>query len=271
MKNLNKNLIQIALYFLVLVFSISILSCDDNDDDDVDPMGKIVFKFAHFIDGSEFSKDSMMYTNAAGNLYEVNVIQYFITNITLHKSNGSQVVIKDRTSYYVDTDIPTTLAWNPVDKIPTGDYSSISFTFGIDSANNTRSKFVNAPEKDMSWPPWGGENCGYHYMKLNGSWNDTAAVRRNFGFHLGVGMKYDQDSNMINCQNYFSTSLSNSSFKIIDGGTVEVQIVMNIENWFENPNIYNHNEWDVAIMMNQDAQQVIKENGQDVFSIGYIN
>jgi hypothetical protein len=45
---------------------------------------------------------------------------------------------------------------------------------------------------------------------------------------------------------------------------------MNIESWFQTPHIYDHNYWGGAIMQNQAAMQMAKENGFDVFEIGVI-
>ena len=42
---------------------------------------------------------------------------------------------------------------------------------------------------------------------------------------------------------------------------------MNVNNWFRDPNIYNFNEWGGAIMQNQAAQEVLKANGHNVFSV----
>ena len=67
MKKLYNILSKIVFILLTITFSIFIFSCDDDDDDVEIETGKVVFKFAHFIGGSEFIKDSMMYTNAAGN------------------------------------------------------------------------------------------------------------------------------------------------------------------------------------------------------------
>jgi hypothetical protein len=41
---------------------------------------------------------------------------------------------------------------------------------------------------------------------------------------------------------------------------------MNIEQWFENPNVYDHNQWGGDIMEQQDAMALAVENGWNVFS-----
>ena len=43
-------------------------------------------------------------------------------------------------------------------------------------------------------------------------------------------------------------------------------ISRNIENWFKNPNTYDHNQWGGDIMQNQPAMKIAAENGWNVFT-----
>ncbi len=272
MKTYIKILIFISLVSLVLS------SCKKEETEDPMPVvGNLEFIFDHQINGNAIVYDSTMYTNDAGNEYQINEIQYFVSDIMLYKSNGKEIMIDDWLDiYYVDVDIPSTLTWSVFDDLPVGDYDSISFIMGISEEKNQPYMFVNPPESYMFWPTFlGGSNGGYHYLKINGKWiNDTAYIQP-FDFHLGVGQIYaggviDVDSITDYVQNYFRVSLPNSSFTIKDGKVTEIQLVMNLENWFKNPHTYDHDVWGGYIMQNQDAMQVVKENGHDVFSIGYI-
>ena len=238
--------------------------------------GHINFLFTHNVDDQPLNTDTMMYINAAGNLYEVNQLMYFISDVKLYKSDGTIKVIDDwKNINYVDIHIPSTLTWNVYDSITVGAYDSISFTFGINAEKNKSFMFVNHPESNMAWPDMLGG--GYHYMMLNGKWQDSINQIENFNFHLGIGQLYK--SNATNCvdsiyayvQNYFNVSLPNSSFTITEGTTRNIEIIMNIDSWFKTPHIYNHNYWGGNIMQIQPAMQMIKENGYDVFSVGNIN
>ncbi|HRS54454.1 MAG TPA: hypothetical protein P5250_07080 [Bacteroidales bacterium] len=238
--------------------------------------GHIVFKFVHNADGQPFIKDSLMYVNAAGNLYMINELQYFISDVTLYKNTGEKILINaDKDIHYVDVDIPSTLTWQVYDKISEGNYDSINFIFGIPGNKNIPYMFVNPPESYMFWPYFlGGPNGGYHYLKLNGKWLNSNMVLTPFDFHLGVGQIYASNVPVVDSiigyiQNYFYVSLPNSAFSITNGQVKEIQIVMEIQNWFNNP-VYDHNVYGSYTMQNQQAMQAIKENGDDVFSIGYI-
>jgi hypothetical protein len=267
---------RILLILLLPVF-LGLSYCKDKPDDPEPQkeVGKIKFNFTHLVDGLSLEKDTLMYTNAAGNNYEVNQLMYFISDVTLHKTDGTTKMINEwKDIHYVDIEIPSTLNWTVYDDIPAGTYTSISFTFGISQAKNITMMYVNPPEVNMMWP--GVLGGGYHYMMLNGKWLDTANVIQSFAFHLGIGQLYK--SNVINTdsiyafvQNYFNVDLPNSSFTIEKDKTREIEIVMNIESWFETPHVYDHNYWGGGIMQNQPAMQMAKENGIDVFTVRTIH
>jgi len=267
-------LFKLLLLTLFSVILIAFYSCKKDepipDENPSEKSGKLIFKFNHVIDGQNIDYDTIKYVNEAGNKYGVNVIQYFVTDVTLHKSGGTSMMIDDWTDFaYVDTDIPTTLTWEVFDPIPIGNYDSITFTLGFNEVKNQSFMFVNPPEVNMVWPVYLGG--GYHYLKINTKWIDTTGLARGCAWHLGIGQTYDS-SGIVNgfIQNYFTVGLPNSSFEITENNTKEIQIVMNVENWFKNPNTYNFDDFGGDIMQTQAAMILGCENGHDVFTIGYI-
>jgi hypothetical protein len=273
-----KKILLLLSVILSFAMVISLSSCEDDDDDDTpETYGKITFNFEHYIDGQPIEFDNMKYTNAAGNNYEVTNIQWFVSNITLHKKGGGvQVLNAWDLAHYIDTDIPKSMSWEVTDKVNVDDYQAISFTFGFRGGDNEPFMYVNYPESAMFWPlHLGGDSGGYHYMKLNGFWMNQQNLRSPFEFHLGVGQAQDANGNRIKnpdgsyvfVQNWFDVTLDQSSFSIADKGHKEVTIRMNVDNWFKNPNVYDHNAFGADIMENQAAQIVAKANGIDVFSL----
>lgn len=263
------------LLFIILI-GIFLIGCRYDHDENPSPdSGRITFKFLHYVDGQLLVRDSMMYVNAAGNQYEIDQLKYFISEVTLYKSDGTVKVIDDvKDIDYIDLDIPSTLTWDVEDNIPVGTYDSINFIFGITADKNISYMFVNPPEMYMAWPvPLGG---GYHYMQMNGKWLDSISQVENFRFHMGIGQLYKSnviavDSIYAFVQNYFTVSLPSSSFTINKDQTRQIEIIMNIESWFETPHVYDFNYWGGDIMQNQPAMQAVKDNGHDVFTVGTIN
>jgi len=265
-----------ALYVLVILGAILFLDISCNNDTPYagKTTGHISFSFTHLVDGLPLEKDNMKYINAAGNPYEINQVMYFISDVTLHKSDGTTKLISEWTDiHYVDIDIPSTLTWDVYDDIATGAYDSISFIFGITKEKNQSFRFVNPPELNMMWPDLLGG--GYHYMMINGSWKDNTDVIKSFAFHLGIGQLYksnviEVDSIYAFVQNFFNVKLPNSSFTIVENKTRNIEIIMNVDSWFKTPHIYGHNYWGGAIMQKQPAMQMVKENGFDVFTTGKV-
>jgi len=265
----NMKLWKVILVLIITIVIFSSCKKDDDGNNQVEDTGKIRFEFYHYVDGKPLQIDTLKYTNAAGNQYMVNEIQYFISDLTLKSATCScsdYIIDEWKDTHYIDTDIAETHSWDVFDDIKTGVYSEISFTFGINEQKNQSLIFVNPPESFMFWPEYLGG--GYHYMKLNGKWQDTLQKLLPFDFHLGIGQIYDTTGNITGfVQNYFRISIPQSSFTISAGQTTTIAIVMNIDKWFEEPNVYNHNEWGGDIMQRQEAMKLGCENGGNVFTI----
>lgn len=248
-------------------------ACKPDDPPVTDPAGKLVFNFLHYCDGAPIILDSTMYINAAGNHYQINEIQYFISDVILHKSDGSTVKLdKENDIYYIDTEYPGTFTWQVFDPIPVGTYDKVSFTFGINEQKNQSFMYVNPPEVNMVWPEFLGG--GYHYLKLNGKFLDSAGLA-SFNDHLGIGQIYPPNSHNFDSiisfvHNHFNVELPNSSFTIAKDQTIHMEVIMQVEEWFKNPNIWDHFIVGTYTMENQDAMQALKENGHDVFTTGII-
>lgn len=267
--------------FMILIVVIICSGCSKRESLGIVETGNIVLNFDHMIVNNPIWYDTLIYVNAAGNLYLVNEIQYFISDVTLFDEEGDSVVInKWKAIHYVDTDIKSTWRWEVFDKIPDGKYNMIKFTFGLDKEKNQSYRFVNPPENNMFWPEYLGG--GYHYLKLNGKWlPDGEDKEMPFDFHLGIGQIYENDSTFndtifniprINefVHNYFTVSLDNKDFIIQRNQTTEIEIVMNVERWFDSPHFFDLDVWKGYIMQNQEAMQLAKDNGHNVFTIGEI-
>ena len=267
MKFLNK-------FFFISFMGVMLLSCGKNDNsEDESKAGSLVFSFKHLVNGNDLELDAMKYTNTAGNKYEVTEIQWFISDITLNKADGSKLLLdKEKFAHYIDTNIRESGMWEVKDPIPPGDYDSISITFGIKGEKNKPLMYTDPPESDMLWPiNLGGDQGGYHYMKLNGFWIDKIGQRNPFNFHLGVGQERDAENNIVGfVQNWFEVELPASSFSIAENERKVMPIIMNVEKWWDKPHRYNHDEVGGKIMQNQEAMRMGVENGRSVFSMGQI-
>ncbi len=256
----------ISFFALIVVVAFSLAtSCKKPIVDPVDSnKGKLKINMDFYWDNNPLQFDTLMYVNAAGNQYLVTNIQFFISNVTIYKQGKATVLNGWSKEHYFDSDIPTTLEWPMADDIEKGSYDSLSFTFGFKDEDNISFMFVNPPENQMTWPEYLGG--GFHYMKLNGKWKNPNGYLYNTDFHLGRGQVYDANGTITGfIDNSFRVSIPSSSFDISASKTTAFDLIMDIKQWFENPNVYDHNYWGGAIMENQDAMEAAKENGWNVF------
>jgi hypothetical protein len=208
----------------------------------------------HDVNDNQLEFDNIIYTNAFGNNYSVSRLQYFISGFKLTKSDGTVISIEE--AQYVDATIKATHTFSPEQKIPDGDYASISFVFGLDAEANTNGRFPNPPESNMEWPPTLGG--GYHYMKLEGK-IEAGETTNNYQAHSGP-----TNGN----QNFILVDLADATFSA-SGNDLTINVKMDINNWWENPHIIDLNTM-TMMMGSQEKQQMLKENGGNVFELGII-
>ena len=233
--------------------------------------GDIDVQISYTANGSPLITDSLCYTNEAGNRFLVNEIQWFVSKITLKSEQGDEYVLSHRVVnslfttpqekvFYIDTNLPESQILE-LNSLPCQRYISMQMTFGLDQDDNHTGFFTDAPENDMFWPdPLGG---GYHYMKLNGKYVDGNGLLAPLNIHLGIGQNAEHTTFY---QNYFTVEFP-LDLNLDEKNLNVIQLDMNIDNWFRNPNIYDFQVFGSAIMQNQEAQQCLKENGHDVFSV----
>ena len=122
--------------------------------------------------------------------------------------------------------------------------------------------FRNPPQSLMFWPDVLGG--GYHFMKLNGKYQNSENRLAPLAIHLGIGQNDDCTEFY---QNYFIVELP-IDFDVTANAKNQLDLTMVIDNWFRNPHTIDFNEFGSHIMQNQTAQRLLNGNGKDVFRIG---
>lgn len=235
------------------------------------PSGSIAWNIGHFVDGDTLAFNKLIYSNAAGNPYMVTDLMYFISGVTLYPHGGSPVSLGDtKDIFYVDEKLPATKTIRFPDRISVGTYDSVSFIFGIREEENVTGCFTDPPEALMGWPAVLGG--GYHYIMMNGRWETPSGGLVSYNFHLGIGQLYHgtgyiTDSIYAYVQNWFRVSLPGSGFTVADGQNLTFTLRMNIAEWFRDPVTYDFNHFGGAMMQNQEAQEIARKNGWNVFSL----
>ena len=184
-----------------------------------------------------------------GDVKNVNLLKYLISDIILHKENGNNDTIKD--VHYIDASNRSTLFFD-AGEISNGTYNNVSFTMGLDTTKNISNLYVNESfHSSMFWPDMMGG--GYHYMKIEGAYNNDSTF---YNTHTGGTMGTDYSF-----KNKFEISLNTTD----EDKIAEINFNMEINNWYQNPNSIN---LEPAIMSDITKQGQLQNNGMtDVFSI----
>ncbi|MEK7255270.1 MAG: MbnP family protein [Bacteroidota bacterium] len=211
--------------------------------------------FDHLVQGQALQLNDTWYDCAAGHKFQVARLKYYVSNFTLTATDGS--VFESDEVHYRDVEKEDTRSLMLKD-VPKGEYASISFIFGLDEDTNVDGGLPNTTTNiNMEWPIPGDQ--GYHYMKFEGKYDSLGTgVLKNFNLHTGAAK---------NNQNYVQITLPFHHAVTVDGGTWALGMSMDLNEWLQNPATYDFEDFGSMIMENQDAQQVLKENGKDVFSV----
>lgn len=268
--SLKKTLLALLI---VPALSIGFTACED-DDDDVQPdnSNSGVAKYQATINMTQFVRGTALqmntankpYTNKIGQDFNVSRLQYLISDITFKKSDGTSFTLEEY--HYVDLNDPSTLTFTPTNKVPKGNYSSISFTFGFDDEDNIDGNYPDLNQVNWNWLSagmWGDLGGGYHYMRLEGKY-DSLGTEKGFKTHMGTARNDNNTPNTYE-NNHFIASPSNSGIDVSADFSFDIE--MNIEEWYENTYDWDFNVYNAPIMPIYDAQKRLNENGPTVFTI----
>jgi hypothetical protein len=116
--------------------------------------------------------------------------------------------------------------------------------------NKTDALPANTENISMVWPDAMGG--GYHFMKMEGYFKDGTTTP-GYAMHLGT------NACKFNCKVYSSININND--------THNLNMEMNINEWYRNPQNFNFNTDGNYIMGNMPLMMKIVNNGFDVFKI----
>ena len=216
------------------------------------PINNINIHFTQTVSGSPLVINEMIYTNEANDNYSVQTVRYLISDITLHTDNNEEILLDE--VHFVDISIDSTLTLN-IPQISNKNYTSISFTMGLDPIKNVTDSFLNENFfPSFSWPEFLGG--GYHYMQLEGDFN---TLFQGYATHTGATNVVDYS---------FAKSFPLTS-NLEDNNTIVIN--MDIHTWYSYPHVISLASHANGIMGNENAQILLKDNGEtDVFSINII-
>ncbi len=241
----------------ILLILFMFTSCDK--DNDVS-QAQVTFNFSHNWDGTPVlntNLNSINYINLNGDSLSITKLRYLISKITFEKISGEVFVLDGYN--LVDVTRNMSLSLTPITTIPVGDYSKVSFIFGFDNDNN----YNNYQDlNSVSWAVPEMLGGGYHYMQLGGKFLNNSATETGYAYHT-IRAVDSSGAIQVFRDTFFEVNLG--AINITNNATFNIE--MNIAEWFKNPNTWDFNVLNNALMPNFNAQVLMFENGQNVFSL----
>lgn len=251
--------------FLILIIyaTLSFSSCSDDNANTLSPQVLPSFVFTHNWDGDPIDQtnfSTFSFTNENGDVLSIERLRYVISDITFTTTNNETLSVSGYN--LVDVTDANNLRFTPQTIIPSGTYN-VSFTFGFNNEDNAQN-YLDLNSASFNVPEMLGG--GYHYMQFDGKFINSNAEEQGFNYHAiravdnpGANPTFPQDT-------FIRVNLG----QIQINNLTEIEVKMNIAEWFRNPNLWNLNEFNQTLMPNSTAQIMMYENGQNVFSLGAV-
>lgn len=172
-----------TLRFLPLSLAFTLASallagCQKDSDPSAPEMGVVSLEMDHIVGDKALELDAKTYATAAGDNFTVSTFKYYISNVQLKKADNTTYSVPN--SYFlVDQAKPESKVLRLTD-VPAGDYTSLSFVVGVDSARTKAGAYSGALNADqgMFWE-WSQE---FINVKLEGT--SPQAAKGGLVFHI---------------------------------------------------------------------------------------
>ncbi len=273
----NMNTIRLIALAITLCV-VGALACGSDTTTNTEPIDVTTF-FDLNVDGQPLILNNLGYTNSSGTAYSIKTLRFVLTDIVLHDDAGESSKIADL--YYYDLADASTQSFK-FTGLPHANWTSVSFTFGLDATDNVRDKYIAKTQFHlaMQWPEILGANLGYHYMQLEGDYATGPSTTSPYTTHMGPrqldGTNPDFP-NVVDPTPYhfdFAVSLPVTPTHIHNGGHGELTIHFNLNDWYKDSDAadgldteYDFSDYPTqAIMGNLDAQGKLQANGRFCFS-----
>jgi hypothetical protein len=240
---------NILIFFCLSIFIFS--SCSSEDENI-----HITLNFTHNWDGVPITNqdfDMLKFTNANGEKVSVEKLRYLVSNISLVGSKNYHLI-----DFTENTGTSITFS-----DLTEGVYA-LSFRFGFSDEDNEGGVYQDLNSVSFNVPEMLGG--GYHYMQFDGKYIDNNSEEVGFNYHAIRAVDKTDPMNLKFQDTSFEVYLGTVEIK----DTAEIEVKMNLAEWFKNPNTWDLNELNTVLMPNFEAQKMMSANGKSVFNLGAI-
>jgi hypothetical protein len=148
-------------------------------------------EFDNIVGGQNLQLNTGSYTNSSGETFSVSLLQYFISNIQVKRTDGTVYTIPQDSSYFLIKESDAATRFAKV-QVPEGEYAELSFVLGVDSLRSTmdlgKRTGVLDPSGGMEDGMYWGWNSGYIFFKMEGISPQAPldpTSQNKFRYHIG--------------------------------------------------------------------------------------
>lgn len=250
---MKKKIILIIGLFFVLS------SCSEDKDISLAPVA-ITLNFSHSWNGTEITSadfNQLKFTNENGQTLSIEKLRYLISEVSLTHESGVTTILDNYK--LVDLENNESMSFETSQAVLPGDYNSITFRFGFKEEDNIDGAYQDLNTANFNVPePLGG---GYHFMQFDGKYMNTSSIETPFLYHVISAI----DPTNVNDTTDTSFTINIGSATV--GSNTNINIQMDVSEWFKNPNTWDLNEYDINLMGNYDVQLLMNQNGTSVFDL----
>lgn len=225
----------------------------------------VTLKFNAHVRDENFALDNTYYDVSAYR-YKMSLMNIYISNITLLKDDGTEVLAKDVAllrwddNFLGDTEDVELI-------VEAGSYTGLKFDLGLDSTLNATDP--NVVDRDHPLSIYQGTfwnwNDGYRFVMLEGNFdtipNGTGTIPtiNNYAYHTGTNPLYRQ-ADLSNAQQSFSLEI---------GENFDYELKIDVNKFFYQPGdtVTIKNESFTHTVGNFELAERITNNGMKVFSL----
>jgi hypothetical protein len=247
----NKHCLLILIFILVTRCSEKIECCVQPE------QFTITLNFTHHWNGLKITPqdfNELKFTNENGERLSIERLRYLVSNISL---------VNGKNYHFIDVGENTGTSIT-ITELTDASYA-LSFRFGFSNEDNTDGAYQDLNSASFSVPEMLGG--GYHFMQFDGKYEDNNNEASGFNYHMIKAVDRTDPDNL----KFEDTSFEVNLGTIVVANTTEIEIKMNLAEWFKNPNTWNLNELNTVLMPNFEAQKMMRANGETVFSLGVVN
>lgn len=254
------------LFLLITGLAFAMASCVDREDDQAstpspsdspNDQGVVLIQVKHKAGDKDFAL-GQAYTTAAGDEIEIQVFNYYLSNIRLRNRSALDVrFYAEPYSYHLFKASGTQNDFELVlHEVDTGSYSELDFAIGVDQGANysiDKTGDLN-PNDGMAWD-W---NTGYKFFAIEGKYKDSTGSMKGFLWHIGNNQNY---------QRHVIEFEKDKPFKVLPGDTSYIELEVDFLDFFAQPNVV---KLDTAenVMFGHPAPVIAENYSQGSFKLG---